>query len=205
MPKLDDLIGMQFGRLTVMMRDCSARGRTKWFCRCECGNTVSVYAYSLKNGNTKSCGCLQRKVASTMKTIHGSSSNSRLYSIWLNMKNRCTNTNHRDYHRYGGRGISVCQEWTHSFISFRDWSISNGYDDTKTIDRIDNNQNYTPSNCRWTTPAVQANNKRNNHLLEYNGETRTISEWAKELNVRPGVIFDRINRLGWTIEDALTK
>lgn len=205
MPKLNDLSGMRFGRLTVVARDNSVRHKTKWFCLCDCGNTISVYAYSLKNGNTKSCGCLQRQVASVLNTTHGASSNSRLYSIWLNMKNRCFNIHHRDYCRYGGRGISVCQEWADSFVVFRDWSMSNGYDDTKTIDRIDNNQNYTPSNCRWTTPTVQANNKRNNHLLEYNGEIRTISEWAKELNIRPGVIFDRINRLGWSIEDALNK
>ena len=127
----------------------------------------------------------------------------RLYRIWANMRTRCNNRNFPKYADYGGRGISVCEAWK-SFGPFKEWAMSSGYRDDLTLDRIDNDGNYCPENCRWTTQKKQCNNKRNNHTLSYNGETLTISEWAQRLNMNYFSLHDRITKLGWSAEKALT-
>lgn len=119
---------------------------------------------------------------------------SRLYEIWISMKKRCHNPNTQYYDRYGGRGISVCPEWNNSFQSFYEWAISNGYSDELTIDRIDNDGNYTPENCRWTTRKIQSNNKSNNVIIVYNGEKHTASEWSKLIGVSENCIIQRMSR-----------
>ena len=138
-----------------------------------------------------------------MRKSHGKQP-SRLYRIWSNMKNRCTNPNADNYLFYGGRGIKVCDEWRDDFIPFRDWAIANGYTDKLTLDRIDNDGNYEPSNCRWETHLHQCNNTRRNHLLTFQGETHTISEWARIVGMRPDTLERRINHRGWSVEKALT-
>lgn len=130
-----------------------------WLCRCECGKEIVVEAYNLKTGHTQSCGCLQREATSVANKTHGKR-NTRLYRIWICMKNRCYRKNHDAYKHYGGRGIKVCDEWLHSFKAFNDWAMANGYRDDLSIDRIDTNKGYSPDNCRWATMAEQNKNKR---------------------------------------------
>ena len=128
----------------------------------------------------------------------------RLYTIWSDMKARCTNPNKAKYARYGARGITVCDEWMNSVQAFYDWAMANGYRDDLTIDRIDNDGNYCPENCRWTTQITQQNNRSSNHFITYEGQTLTIAEWARMTGISGDEIRDRICRRGWEIGKALT-
>lgn len=125
----------------------------------------------------------------------------RLYVIWTNMRYRCENSNMRDYKYYGGKGTKVCKEWQ-DYETFKEWAIKNGYEENLTIDRIDVNGNYEPSNCRWATRKTQANNTTRNHYVTHNGVTKTISEWAEELNISQRTIYYRI-QCGLTDEEAI--
>ena len=184
----------KFGLLKVIDFAYMKNHRSYWLCRCECGNEKIVAARQLKSGQTKSCGCLHRK--------HGQFG-TRLYHIWNRMKDRCYNENHKSYKDYGGRGVVVCDEWN-DFKCFEEWAITNGYDDDLTIDRIDVNGNYEPSNCKWSTKKEQANNKRNNHFVTCNGERRTITEWAEITGVTTQTIYKRLRR-GWSPERAVSE
>lgn len=197
--KTEDLTGQRFGRLTVVSKAENIGNSPAWNCICDCGNAKVVRGYSLKNGDTKSCGCLQREVISEKLKIHG---NCRLYRIWRNMKNRCESPSNIGYELYGGRGISVCKEWANSYISFRDWAMSNGYRDDLTIDRIDTNGDYEPSNCRWVTNAIQQNNRRNNVCITYNGETLTASEWSRKTGIKLETLIWR-KKKGWSDKDCI--
>lgn len=203
MGKFIDLTGQKFGRLTVKERaENSKQNRARWKCICDCGREVIVEGQHLRSGVTKSCGCYQRECAAKANIKHGGSQ-TRLYTIWENIKKRCYNKNTEHYSDYGGRGISMCESWKNSFESFKDWALENGYSGNLTIDRIDFNGNYEPSNCRWVTIKEQANNKRNNILLTHNGETKTIAQWAEEVGLKRRTIRARIDQYGWTIEEAL--
>ena len=195
-----DLIGEKFGRLLVVKRAGSYRGNISYLCKCECGKETIVSSYSLRTGNTKSCGCLNREIVLNRITKHGGHG-TRLYRIWKNMKTRCFNKNFHTYKIYGGRGISVCKEWAESFANFEKWANANGYNDNLTIDRIDSDGNYCPENCRWVSMQEQANNTRRNHYIEYKGVKRTLSEWARHLNMPYSKLKYRIQR-GWTLEEA---
>lgn len=128
----------------------------------------------------------------------------RLHQAWQNMKARCYRKSTREYCNYGGRGISICDEWLNSFEPFKEWALSNGYKDDLTLDRIDNNGNYEPSNCRWITNQEQQHNKRTNRLITFNGITKTLTQWAKEMNLTVKGLETRLDRCGWNIEKALT-
>lgn len=132
-------------------------------------------------------------------------SNTRLHKIWHSMYCRCYYKSTNQYKNYGGRGIKVCEEWKHiqGFINFYNWAINNGYEETLTLDRIDNNKGYCPSNCRWITPKEQSNNRRNNVYYTFNGETKTSKQWCELYNISQTTLLDRLKR-GWTLEQALT-
>ena len=174
-----DITNQRFGRLVAIKRSgFSNRHAAIWECQCDCGNIVHVLSASLRCGDTKSCGCLKRDCGSQMiKSITGEGSThfkhgdakahnmARLYYVWLAMKDRCRNPNNKRYKDYGGRGITVCEEWLRDYTAFRNWAMANGYDPTAprgacTIDRIDVDGNYCPENCRWVSMKVQNRNKR---------------------------------------------
>lgn len=154
MTKRVDLTGKRFGRMVALRYE----GNRKWLCRCDCGNEKVVFGLDLRQGKTQSCGCLQRERTSEANRRHYGKG-TRLHNIWCGMKERCFNPNFERFHRYGGRGITVCDEWKTSFITFRDWALSNGYRDDLTLDRINNDGNYEPRNCRWATAKEQFKNQ----------------------------------------------
>lgn len=179
-------------------------GQALWLCKCDCGNTHIARGHTLRRGETKSCGCKRNELLGRSRRKHGMT-NTRIYSIWAGMKNRCFNPLEPAFKNYGNRGITVCDDWKNSFEVFCEWAMENGYSDNLSIDRIDNNGNYCPENCRWVTPEKQANNRRSNHYIEFNGETHTIQEWSRITGIRHGTIERRINKIGCSIEDALTR
>lgn len=199
-----DLTGQKFGRLTAISRaDNRGKSCTMWRCRCDCGNEIITMRSSLVGGKTKSCGCLRVEDLVKRSTKHGMS-NTRLYREWESMRDRCFREKCRDYPDYGGRGITVCDEWKDSFEHFRDWSLANGYQDNLTIDRKDNDGPYSPDNCRLATLEEQANNKRNNLLITYCGKTQTLTKWAEEMGMKEKTLWQRLKR-NWPIEKALTQ
>ena len=203
MSQRTDITGQRFGHLTVAeIAGRDKGGRATWRCVCDCGNAVSVAGYSLRSGHTTSCGCLQKERTRADKTTHGGKG-TRLYGIWAHMKNRCLSKTSRDYKDYGGRGITVCAEWANSFEAFRDWALANGYRDGLTIDRKDTDGNYCPENCRWATQKEQQNNRRNNHIISFNGETHTLAQWAELTGIKFSTLYMRLRR-GWSAELALT-
>ena len=202
-----DLVGKKFGRLTVLKYVYSKYKKRHWLCQCDCGNISVVSTSQLKSGKTKSCGCLRRETTSQnakkIKSTHHLT-NTRIYNIWRSMKKRCYLKTHHAYKYYGGRGITICEEWKNDFMSFYNWSIANGYKENLTLDRIDVNGNYEPNNCRWVGWEVQQNNRRDNIHIKYNGETKTIYEWSEILNIKYCTLWWRIKN-GWSIEEALKK
>ena len=172
--KLIDLTGQRFNRLTVL----EYYGQSKWLCKCDCGNETIVNAHKLKTGHTQSCGCLQKEKASVANTKHRLS-DSRLYGIWSNIKDRCYRKNNPSYKDYGCRGILMCDEWKNDFLAFYNWSMNNGYEYNLTIDRIDNNGNYEPENCRWATRKQQNRNTRQCIYYEYKNKKITRGELSE--------------------------
>lgn len=210
MAKFIDLTGQKFNRFLVL----EYLGNSKWLCRCSCGTIKIVKGSHLKNGSIQSCGCLFRELASNRIskrniTHNLFNSNKRLYACWRSLKLRCYCKNNSSYKTYGGRGITVCDEWKNDFKNFYDWAMSNGYDKNAkrgecTIDRIDVNGNYEPSNCRWTNMKEQSNNKTNNRLIQYNGEIKTLSQWSDYFGIRDNLIHDRL-KAGYSFEEATKK
>lgn len=199
--------GEKYNRLTVIELDKIVKRVRKngqvnnieyYKCQCSCGKTISVQKSCLKNNHVKSCGCLNKE----KRTKHNGK-HTRLYKIWGSMKSRCFNINIEAFCNYGGRGITVCDQWKNDFKAFYDWAMSNGYKEDLTIDRIDVNGNYEPSNCRWATYKEQNNNRRTNFYIEYHGQKKTISDWARAYNIHPDTLRKRIKKYKWNVEEAL--
>jgi hypothetical protein len=191
--------GMIFGRLTTIEKDPAKK--CHWFCSCECGVIKSYRIYYLIDGRTKSCGCYNIDNLIIRNTSHGMSKTSE-YSIWCTIKDRCLNQNNHKFKSYGGRGITIHPEWADSFEAFYE-HIGPRPDSTYSVDRIDNSLGYIPGNVRWATDLQQANNARTNHLIEFNGVTQTLAEWARETGLSYGALQSRIQR-GYDLEEALT-
>ena len=195
------MIGKVFGRLTVLAFSHKDKWRKNyWLCLCSCGKKVIVAERSLLTGNTKSCGCYRKQYSILKHLIHGRQG-TRLYAIWQNMKNRCRNTKVPAYKDYGGRGITVCDEWL-DFTCFMDWALNNGYDDSLSLDRINNNAGYKPSNCRWVTQKEQARNTRANVLITYKCDTLCVVAMAEKYNVNPKLLYGRLEK-GWPVDRAI--
>lgn len=197
-----DLRGKMFGRLQVVER-CGSEpsGSALWLCRCDCGNECKVSSSNLRKKHTQSCGCLQRERTSAALTKHGKR-HTKLYAVWNSMIGRCNRKNSTAFRDYGGRGISVCEEWM-CFPAFHEWAIKSGYREGLSLDRIDVNGNYEPGNCRWASRVVQANNTRKNVFLECFGQSHTASEWSRIYGIKYATLLKRV-RKGWSVEDALT-
>lgn len=201
-----DLIGKRFGKLTVLRRgENSRKNAVQWVCRCDCGRETLVTTNSLTSGNTKSCGCYRGHHRKHGAYCGGKVE--RLYRVWLNMKNRCGNPNAFGYAYYGGRGITVCEEWANDYDAFRKWSLENGYDPNAkfgecTIDRADNDKGYCPENCAWISMKKQCDNRRCTIFVTVNGERIT----ASEASAKYGVLYDTLlyrHHAGWSDEDAV--
>ena len=194
-------IGMRFGKLTVTgFGYDEAHKNYTWKCACDCGNVVEVKPGNAKAGRVRSCGCAQLESATT----HGQRY-TRLYGIWVGMRRRCRDKNHYTYASYGGRGIAVCEEWQR-FLTFKEWAEHSGYTDRLSIDRIDVNGNYEPSNCRWATAKVQSRNKRNTRYVTVFNETLSLSEAVEKYGngIRFDTVVKRIDKHGFSVEQAIT-
>lgn len=183
--KVHDLTGQKFGLLTVIGLAETDTRKTYWVCKCDCGNMKTVRSDSLLCGAIKSCGCIKRKQdeVNLTKNHRHKMSGTRIYSEWQGMKGRCYNKGNARYADWGGRGIEVCEQWRNSFESFYTWAMANGYQDHLTIDRIDNNGNYCPENCRWVGQQEQCRNRRSNINLTIGNSTRTLMEWCEIFQV----------------------
>jgi hypothetical protein len=204
-----DMTGKEIGHLTVIrISGYSKDHRVMWECLCDCGKIVQRKGKGLRSGNpeSKSCGCCSLDNIPSEKTVKAKhmGTKTRLFRIWSSMKNRCRCENWEGYKRYGGRGITVCNEWTNDYKKFRDWAMSHGYSDTLTLDRIDVNGNYEPSNCRWATWQEQANNRRKSLFVIYNGETKSIPDWARLFKINNVTLRNRLKR-GLSMEEAIGK
>lgn len=198
MPKIIDLTGKKFCRLTVKEKHGSRNGRPMWLCQCECGNITIVKGSYLANGDTKSCGCLKKEPR--IKTHRMSKTPE--YVAWCSIKCRCYNKNQEKYKNYGDRGIKVCDRWKHSFINFYS-DMGKRPSAAHSIDRINNDDSYSPDNCKWSTKVEQANNTRSNNTIEINGEFNTLAQWCRFHNINYSAVQMRIRR-GWSEIKAIT-
>ena len=184
-------IGETYGKLTVIERigrmNNMATNHIYYKVKCICGNEEETRGSLLRNGKKKMCLDCYRKNSKRYK--HGLAGKNRIYKIWTHMKGRCLNKTDSEYFRYGGRGISICKEWEKDFMNFYNWAITNGYEENLTIDRINNNGNYEPDNCRWTDMKTQSNNRRSNRMITIGDETHNLTEWTKKLNKTRAYVY----------------
>lgn len=201
----ESLVGKRFGRLTVIQEIKEGRKIVFCLCLCDCGKIKKVRVASIKSGQTKSCGCLvvekAKEIQSRCFYKHGLTK-TRIHKIWTQIKQRCFNKKAPFYKNYGGRGICMYAEWKNNFLLFYDWALKNGYQDNLTIDRIDVNGNYEPSNCRWITMLEQTKNTRKSVFIIYKGERKIASDWAKTIGVDRNILYRR-KRMGWSDKDII--
>lgn len=194
--------GDEYGRLTVIREvepRCSSGQRQRCVeCRCECGAVGEYRLYTLRNGNTRSCGCLAKDITGDLMRTHGLS-DSPEFRIWQGVLNRCRSEDRN----YGGRGIGVCERWRESFVDFYE-DMGPRPSAKHSIDRINNDGNYEPGNCRWATQKEQARNTRRNYLVEHDGQTKCVSEWAEKYGLKPSVLYYRLVKLGWTFDKSVS-
>ena len=205
--KITVSIGDTYNRLTIIRL---FKIKYIWYatCKCECGKVVEkIQVRSLISENTKSCGCYNLDMIIKRNTKHGHKTRNkktdRLYSIWSDMRRRCSNTTRKDAKNYVLKHITVCEEWN-DYNVFMEWALSNGYNDDLTLERIDNDKGYYPENCKWIPKSEQSKNRTSNHYITYNGKTQTLTDWSKETGIPRTTLTARLRR-NWSIEDALTK
>ena len=208
-----DLTGKKFGKLTVIslsekkqrLRKGKPDGHFyKWLCQCECGRMTIVDQVHLKSGHTQSCGCIQDENRKKIKGL----SNSKLFWTWRNILSRCYNKKSREYKNYGGRGITICDDWRNDFLMFYDWAVKNGYNENIdgkdcSIDRIDNDKGYSPENCRWVNQIIQSRNKRTNINVTLNGETKCLEDWCREFEIPRGKVYSYYKNHKVSYKEAL--
>lgn len=199
---LKDYTGTRFGLLTAVSlveRDISSANDHVWLFKCDCGSVKGIPIKRVRSGNTSSCGCLARVTLAARNTTHGlSKAHASAYRTWKDMRGRCLTPGNTDYPSYGGRGISVCERWD-SFALFL--SDMGDRPDGKTLDRIEVNGNYEPGNCRWADAKEQANNKRNNHIVSWDGVDKTLAQWCDQFGIEPSKVRYRLAR-GWPLHRA---
>lgn len=197
-PSSMNMAKMEIGRLTVLYYI----GGDTWVCKCRCGTIFATRGSQLKRGDTRSCGCLHRELMSKAKTTHGKT-RTREYRCWFNMKSRCNYKKNKHYKDYGGRAIKVCEAWSgsHGFANFIADMGDQPFDGAE-IDRIDNDGDYTPENCRWATKEQQDGNKRSTVFVTHGGETKPLFVWCKELGLPYARTYGRLFKLGWTPKEA---
>ena len=198
-PRLSDLTWRRFGRL-VAIHLTEKRGKhNAWLCRCDCGKLVTVLVCNLITGNTKSCGCWKRELVSEQFSTHKDARPTvgkvRLYQIWCGIMSRCYNPHRRAYPNYGGRGVVACDEWR-TYENFKAWALSSGYTDELSIERVDPNGDYEPSNCTWIPKSEQSRNTRSNRWLEYKGERKILADWGRTFNMPEWTLRRRIKKYG---------
>lgn len=197
------MIGQRFGRLVIQAEAVRRKSYRHWSCLCDCGKLCNVRETSLKSGHTQSCGCLgveRRLKATTKANIKHGRSKTRIYNVWASMLHRCRDPKNKRWSSYGGRGISVCDKW----LRFENFLADMGErPNGLTLDRIDVNGNYEPSNCRWATQLAQCNNTRFNVRIEHAGEIKTIAEWARSIGIQRGTLWSRLKVLNMPIEKAM--
>ena len=193
-----DLIGKRFGKLIVVSYFGKKGRYINWNTKCDCGGEKVVSRGHLRSGRTKSCGCINKLMMTKRMTIHGNYYTPS-YRIWKSMISRCTYPTNISYKNYGGRGITVCNRWMDSFKNF--YHDMGDVPRNMTLERVDNNKNYNPDNCKWATDKEQANNRRSNNILSYNGRSMNISQWAIVLNIKRKTLSWRIHN-GWSIQRA---
>ena len=211
---LNTLIGKKINKLTILSairkkKNNDKRNNLYVTVQCECGNIKEIKYASIKAQTTISCGCVHLQTLRNNGYIqkHGQSGNNqtKLYRIWKGLKSRCYTKTNPNYKYYGGRGIKVCDEWLSDYMNFYNWSITNDYQNDLSLDRIDNDGNYEPNNCRWTTAKEQANNKRNNRYITIDDETKTLTQWCEQYDINYTTVRTRLDDFHWNIIDALTK
>lgn len=204
-----DLTGQKFGRLTIIETTGKNKaGQYRWRASCVCGKDIIALGSNIIRGDTQSCGCLQKERAAQAHFKHGGSSckgHTKEYATWSRIKNRCCNPKSLDYLDYGGRGIKICDRWLDPEHGFENFLADMGPcpSPKHSIERKDNDGDYCPENCVWATQKEQQNNRRNNHKIEFRGETKTLMQWSEEKGINRGTLRTRIEDLGWPIEKAL--
>jgi hypothetical protein len=184
-------IGQKFNKLTVIGFEFRNK-RWLWKCKCECGGESVAYPNQVIRGKTKSCKCGRSVTFHNMHLKHGDAG-TRLHSIWKDMRKRCNNPKSKSYKYYGGKGIRVCEEWD-NYVNFKQWAMDNGYNDDLTIERIDNNKDYSPQNCKWIPFSEQTSNQTSNIYVEHDGKRMTVGKWCDELNLHRTTIYGRIRK-----------
>lgn len=192
--------GLQYGRLIVIKEESIINRCRRVFCRCNCGVEKIYLLKNLKNGKTKSCGCFHEEVM----LKHGQS-DKPIYNVYRGMIKRCYDLNHKSYKDYGGRGITVCDEWLGSFIPFYKWALVSGYENGLTLDRENNNGNYTPQNCRWVNLITQANNRRDNVWYDFKDKRMTLAQICRHFGIadKRRLVKQRIQKYGWNLMEAI--
>lgn len=193
-----DLTGQRFERLIVLKKLGTKNNNIQWLCQCDCGKQKEIAGTHLRSGMTRSCGCLLSETSAMKTRTHGKTG-TKVYTAWKNMRRRCLSQSGKDWKDYGGRGIQICERWN-SFENF--YADMGDPTDGTSLDRIDFDGNYEPSNCRWATLVTQARNKRSNLLITYKGDTKALRDWSNQLGIHYGTLVTRMTSRKWSVEKA---